>query len=189
MDEQRILIARGRDMAPADDADGADAAFRTQIEASLALGYRLSAVILGDLSDAEDATHDAVEHAWRSRHQLRASDRFDAWFHRIVVNACRDRVRRRRSRPLLLTISTSAEDVRSLSATPGDAYAQAIERDALNRALDRINVDQRIVIALRFYLDLEIDEIARRIGVPAGTVKSRLHRGLKELRHVWGAFQ
>jgi RNA polymerase sigma-70 factor (ECF subfamily) len=187
MEERRVLIGSARDVAPA--ADESDTTFRTHLQANLAVGYRLAAVILGDLNEAEDATQDAVERAWRSRQQLRASARFDAWFQRIVVNSCRDRLRRRRSRPLLLTMTGGADSLPALNATPGDPYFETAERDALSRALSKLNIDQRIVVALRFYLDLEIDEIARRLGVPPGTVKSRLSRGLKELRTSWEANQ
>ena len=183
MHEQRVLSAPAQEVVRTEGAEQLDARFRAQIQANLAGAYRLAGVILGEASEAEDATHDAVEHAWRSRSQLRDPDRFDAWFQRILVNSCRDRVRRRRSRPVLATFNFGVEEI----TTPDDPYAQAAERDAIGRALGRIDIDQRIVIALRFYLDLEIDEIARRIDVPAGTVKSRLHRGIRELRNSWEA--
>ena len=180
MDNDRVLIASTDSPPVVRSFDEADAVFRSQIQHNLAVAYRLAAVILGSPTEAEDATQDALEHAWRSRHQLREPDRFQA---------CRDRVRRHRARPLLLTINGREEIAPPRSGTPHDPFAETAERDALSRALDRINVDQRIVIALRFYLDLEIDEIGRRIGVSPGTVKSRLHRGLKELRHAWEAVQ
>ena len=58
--------------------------------------YRLATVILGDPVEAEDATHDAAARAWERWGSLRDLDRFDAWFGRILVNECRDRLRRRR---------------------------------------------------------------------------------------------
>lgn len=169
------------------DAD--DMGFRARLEASLDEGYRLATVILGNPRDGEDATHDAVERAWRSRSRLRDADRFEPWFQRIIVNACRDRMRRRRYGPTFMSMTA----VPDASPTPRadqhdpDAYAEALERDALGRALRELNPDQRIVVAMRFYLDLEVDEIARRLGTRSGTVKSRLHRALKLLRTAWEA--
>ena len=70
---------------------GADA-FRRLVERQLDASYRLAAVILGDRVEAEDAVHDAAVAAWQGFAALRDPDRFDAWFRRILVNGCRDRV-------------------------------------------------------------------------------------------------
>ena len=167
------------------DAADVDAVFRSHLEGALASGYRLASVILGNPADAEDATHDAIERAWRSRSSLRELERFEAWFQRIVVNACRDRVRRRRSMPVFVEVRPTDAPAGGSARSMRDPFADTAERDAVRAALSRINVDQRAVVAMRFYLDLEIDEIARRLGTRPGTVKSRLHRGLKTLREAW----
>jgi RNA polymerase sigma-70 factor (ECF subfamily) len=69
-----------------------------------------------------------------------------------------------------------------LELRASDAYATTHDRAQLWPALARLAPDQKVVVALRFYRDLSIDQIAARLGVPSGTVKSRLHRGLRELR-------
>ncbi len=181
MSNERVVVA-----APTDDlrqtiASNSDELFRSNLESRLAAGYRLASVILGNPSDAEDATQDALERAWRSRNRLREPEHFDAWFQRIVVNACRDRLRRRRAGPQFTPIS-EASSSRIHAADPASGSA---ERAALSSALDQLNPDQRIVVAMRFFLDLEVDEIARRLGTRPGTVKSRLHRGLNQLRRAW----
>ena len=187
-DDVALLTSADRvPTARVESLGAADSSFRARLEASLDNGYRLATVILGNPRDGEDATHDAVERAWRSRSRLRDANRFEPWFQRIIVNACRDRMRRRRYGPTFISMnaapdaSATAQDVQH----GGDAYAQAVERDALGRALGALNPDQRIVVAMRFYLDLEVDEIARRLGTRSGTVKSRLHRALKVLRAAW----
>ena len=82
-------------------------AFGAFVERALPLNYRLARAILGDPAEAEDATHDAFELAWKRWHTLRDPDLLDAWFGRIVVNVCRDRLRRRRRHPVMdLTTST-----------------------------------------------------------------------------------
>jgi len=159
----------------------ADVLFRSRLEQSIDSAFRLAGAILGPAGDPEDATQDALERAWRSRASLRDAQSFDAWFQRIVVNSCRDRLRRRRGSPTFVEVDARS-DRADASADPAAATAQ---RDALRTALDQLNVDQRIAIALRFFLDLEVDEIARRTGTRPGTVKSRLHRGLKQLRGAW----
>lgn len=165
-----------------------DSWFRERLELSVERGYRLASVIIGESGEAEDATHDALERAWRSRASLRDPDRFDAWFTRILVNSCRDRMRKRRSAPRPISLDSAAtRGTHALELPATDPFGSDAQRDALRRALEHLVPDQRIVIALRFYLDLEIDEIARRMGTQPGTVKSRLHRGLRELRAAWDA--
>lgn len=186
MEERSVLGASASGLTETGRGAVLDSEFKTEIQANLPASYRLAAVILGDPSEAEDATHDAIEKAWKSRRQLRDPDRFDAWFQRILVNSCRDQERRRRGRPLLLTISPGVSEMVSTEPLE-DPYGRSVERDAIGRALGSVDVDQRVVIALRFYLDLEVDEIARRLAIPAGTVKSRLHRGIKALRIAWEA--
>jgi RNA polymerase sigma-70 factor (ECF subfamily) len=150
------------------------------LEHSVDSAFRLANVILGPTGDADDATQDAIERAWRSRHSLRDPQSFDAWFQRIVVNSCRDRIRRTKASPVFIVVE---HDDRP--AGGADIATSAAQRDAVRAALDRLNSDQRIAIVLRYFLDLEVDEIARRTGTRPGTVKSRLHRGLEQLRDVW----
>jgi RNA polymerase sigma-70 factor (ECF subfamily) len=65
--------------------------------------------------------------------------------------------------------------------TSGDQFGQAHDRDLLASAMADLSPDHRVVVALRFYRDLPVDEIASRLGIPAGTVQSRLHYALKRL--------
>jgi RNA polymerase sigma-70 factor (ECF subfamily) len=137
--------------------------------------YRLAWAILGNGGDADDATQDAFALAWRNRKSLRDPDRFDAWFGRILVNVCRQRLRHR-----------ARQSVRSLDETDepavADSSGHATTRDAIARAMARLDPDHRIVVVLRYWADLSVDEIAARLDVPAGTVKSRLHYALRSMR-------
>ncbi len=158
-----------------ENADRA-AAFSELAEHHLADSYQLAALILGDRADAEDATHDAFVAAWKSWGSLRDPARFEAWFGRILVNVCRDRLRRSRRHGV-----TDLSDELLASPAKGDIAAAAADRDAVGRGLARLDPDQRIVLVLRYYRDLPVEEIAARVGVPAGTVKSRLHYALRDL--------
>jgi RNA polymerase sigma-70 factor (ECF subfamily) len=157
-----------------------ESAFAVLVERRLDASYRLATVILGDPHDAEDAVHDAAVAAWRRWSDLRDVDRFDAWFGRILVNACRDRLRSRRRRPVL-ELDLDGAALHAAIATP-DASLPTAHRDALDRAFATLDPDHRIVVALRFYRDLTVDEIAALIGIRPGTVKSRLHHALRRLR-------
>jgi RNA polymerase sigma factor (sigma-70 family) len=155
-------------------------AFATLIDRDLDQAYRIAGVILGHAADAEDATHDAVIQAWRSFGTLRETSRFEAWFHRILVNVCRDRLRKRRRTPVTeLTVSSGA----SLGGTSlSGGFAGIDDRLALDRAFERLSPDQAITVVLRFHIDLSLDDVAARMGVPVGTVKSRLHSALAVLQ-------
>jgi RNA polymerase sigma-70 factor, ECF subfamily len=149
-------------------------AFRQLADGHLDTAYRLARAILRDPGEAQDATHDAFLQAWRKWSSLKDPGRFEHWFDRILVNACRDRLRHA-SR--WQTTDISAEVVMAA----GDPFGQASDRDVLGPALATLSADHRIVVALRYYRDLSIDEIATRLGVPAGTVQSRLHYALERL--------
>jgi RNA polymerase sigma-70 factor (ECF subfamily) len=155
--------------------DAADEVFAALTRRHVDGAYRLAWAILRDSAEADDATQDAFALAWRKRSSLRDADRFDAWFGRILVNVCRDRLR-----------ASRAGRVRPLEEAPeasvGDSAASASNRDAVGRALDRLDADHRIVVILRYWADLQVDEIGLRLGIPAGTVKSRLHNALKTMR-------
>ncbi len=147
----------------------------TRIDAALDASYRLAAVILGDPIEAEDAVADAALVAWRARRQLRDLARFDAWFGRILVNTCRDRLRRRRRHPIVEIDATRPDD--------GPDFRDASHRqDLVARGIARLPADEQVVLTLRFWSDLTVDAIAERTNVPPGTVKSRLNRAMGRLR-------
>lgn len=143
--------------------------------------YRYATLILGDPADAEDATHDAALRAWHRFGELRDRTRFDAWFGRILVNACRDRQRGRRHEPLSLDDPTLPADESWLRVAT-DPAEELGRRQVMASALRALRPEHLEVVVLRFYLDLTIDQIAERTGTRAGTVKSRLHYALLELR-------
>ncbi len=150
-------------------------AFATLTRRNIDSAYRLAWAILGDSGDADDATQEAFASAWRNRRSLRDPDRFDAWFGRILVNECRQRLRRR-ARERIRPLAALAEP-----AEP-DSSGSLSARDAVSRAISRLDADHRIVVILRYWADLSVDEIAARLDVPAGTVKSRLHYALRSMR-------
>lgn len=150
-------------------------AFAQLVDRDLDRAYRIAGVILGDAQDAEDATHDAVVQAWRSFDALRDTSRFEAWFQRILVNVCRDRLRKRRRTPV-------AELSMAGSRAVLDRFAGIDDRLALDRAFARLSPEQAVTVVLRFHVDLTLDDIAERTGVPVGTVKSRLHAALAAMQ-------
>ncbi len=142
--------------------------------------YRLAAAILSGEDEAQDAVHDAAVRAWTHWADLRDPAVFDAWFDRILVNVCRDRLRRRvalwrrlLSEPRPVTVGSTGQDVAEIGV--------------LSEAFDKLTPDHKVAIALRFLEDLPLEEISRRTGARVGTVKSRIHYGVRELRAAYMA--
>ena len=128
---------------------------------------------------------DAALAAWRSRGRLREVERFEAWFGRILVNGCRDRLRARRRHPVVeVPPRDDGDPVPTIART---SVTRVHARDALSRAFETLEPDERIVLVLRFWHDLTVDAIADRVGIPTGTVKSRLHHATERLRSAMTA--
>ena len=151
------------------------AAFRRLVEQHLEPSYRLGSAILGNPVEAEDAVHDAFVVAWRKWDSLRDAAKFEPWFKRIVVNTCRDRLRRR--------ARTAASDITAHhSVASPDTTAGVADRVLLEQALASLKPDDQILIVLRYDKDLKLDDVAQLLGVPTGTVKRRLNTAHKRLR-------
>jgi RNA polymerase sigma-70 factor (ECF subfamily) len=155
---------------------GDEGAFDALIER---LGDQLHSVarrILRDPYLAEDATQRALLDAWRFLPRLRDPDRFEAWTYRLLVNACHAEARRERRHRANLRLLESDEP-----AVPDTANAIATMHQ-LDQAFGRLGIEHRTVVVLVHYLGLSAGEAADAMGTPVGTVRSRLHYALKELR-------
>lgn len=160
--------------------DPADARLLALLERRLDHAYRLAGLLLGDAAGAEDATQEALMRAWQGAERLRDRDDPAAWFDRIVVNVCRDQLRRRRL-VRFVPLEGAAEHA------TGDPFRDLVERDAFLRPLATLELEERAVVVLHYWADLTHEAIALRLGVPVGTVKSRLNRALAKLRAELGA--
>ena len=157
--------------------DGDRNAFEHLVRHSYDGLYALARRILGDPSDAEDATQDALLRAWRDLPQLREPDRFEAWLSRMLVHTCYDHLRRRKRRTTRVPWI-----VADAGGSAGGPPVALEERERLEQAFARLSPEHRAVVALHFYLDLAAAEIADLLQVPVGTVNSRLYYGTRALR-------
>ena len=135
-------------------------------------------LILRDPDLARDAVQETCLRAWRDLPVLRDPDRFDAWIHRLIVNACLDVLRRRKRRPVEVELTPV------IFATVEDASSLIAQRDALDRALRALEPEWRAIVVLHYYLGMPLPEVADALGIRLGTAKSRLHRSLSVLRSV-----
>ena len=165
---QVALVERAR----AGDEEAFASLARAAGDRLLAIAYR----ILRDLGLAEDAVQQTLVLAWRELPSLRDVDRFDAWLHRLLVNACYRESRRGRR---------WAANVRVLPVdgpTGPDEFVAVEQRDQLDRGFRRLPAEQRAIFVFHHYLGLTLPEVADQLGVPLGTVKSRLHYATNTLR-------
>lgn len=138
--------------------------------------FRLAGLVLGNRADAEDAVGEALLRGWQAAASLRDPAEFGAWLDRILVNVCRDRLRRR-SKVRFIVL-----DVEHDRPSTGDEFRDLAERDEIVRALASLPADERLVVVLHYWADLTLEGVGRRLDWPVGTVKSRLHRALGRIR-------
>jgi len=171
--EERAWVERAR----AGDTE----AFRKLVERHRDRAYGLAFRMLGSSADAEEAAQDAFVRAWRALPQFRGESSFSTWLHRIVVRRALDRqavlkARRAREAPL--------ED-----AGPDEIAAAAPGAPELRRKLERllgsVSEVQRTVLLLYYYEDRSVEEVARILEIPEGSVKTHLHRARAILRVAW----
>lgn len=177
MDEQ-ALIAAAR--------TGNTSAFNTLVRAYQDVAYNVAYRILGHGDSAADATQEAFLAAYRALPAFRGGS-FKAWVLRIVTNACYDQLRVRQRRPQVsLEDAVEDADYASSFADPGESPEEAILRQdmaqAIEAAIAKLPLDQRVALVLSDVQGLSYDEIVAVTGASLGTVKSRLSRARARVR-------
>ncbi len=139
---------------------------------------------LGDPEDASDALQDAFLSAYRAAERFRGDAAVTTWLHRIVVNACLDRLRRRAIRPVVSMGDDATFDAVA-PKTPDPTVAHELSLD-VTAALQRIPYEQRAALILVDMMGYAVDEAAEVLEVPPGTIKSRCARGRARLLPLLG---
>lgn len=153
-------------------ATGDREAFRTLVEPQLARALGAAVIVVRSHADAEDAVQDALLSAWQGIGSLRDPEAFPAWFRRHVVRAALHTAERRGQ--------VGELDV-DAPAAAGE-LDRALERRSLARAFAALDARDRVLLTLHHYWELPIAETATHLGIPAGTVKSRVHYAMERLR-------
>jgi len=168
MSGEETLVERAR--------RGDSTAFDRLVATRLAPTVRLARAIVGDHAEADDVAQEAFVQAWRNLPTLRDTAKFDAWFGKIVVNAARGSVRRRRN---VMTVDIEALSMDGESHPALGRHDPGMEGladlDALQGAFARLSVDQRTILALHHLEERSVADIAAMLGIPTGTAKWRLH--------------
>jgi RNA polymerase sigma-70 factor (ECF subfamily) len=156
--------------------DGDDDAFNELVDLGGDRCYAIAYRILRDVDRAKDAVQQAYLLAWRELPRLRDPERFEVWLYRLLVNACYEEARRHKrwtTRVRMLPMEGPAAP---------DPIVSVDDRDALERAFQRLSPEHRAVFVMHHYAGMPLATIAEVIGVPVGTVKSRLHNSVLNLR-------
>ena len=151
------------------------ATFQRLADERLEASYRLANAILRDESQSQDAVHDAVVTAWQRWSSLRDVTRFDAWFDRIVVNVSRNRLRDGK-------YQRTSDIASEASLSTSDPTSAIHQRMLLEQAFDNLKPDDVVVLALRHFLDLQLEDVALLLDIPLQTVNSRLRSARSRLR-------
>lgn len=161
--------------------------------------YGVALRFTGNRDDAQDLVQEAALLAFRGFHTFRPGTHFRAWFLRILVNCFYASLRRKRPEHSLQAVDEDAPDLHlyvqtyhnGMHGTGRDPAREVMDRlaaDDVARALDSLPEEFRVACTLYFMDDLSYQEIAGAVGVPVGTVRSRLHRGRKLLqKRLWMA--
>ena len=152
-------------------------AFRALVEPHLAPALGTATILTRSGADAADAVQEALLSAWRGLDSLREPGAFPAWFRRHVVRAAL-RAAERRGRVVELDLETAA---------PEGELDRALERRTLARAFDALDPKDRLILTLHHFWGLPVAETAEHLGIPAGTVKSRVHHATERLKAAFAA--
>jgi len=166
--DQRQLVERAR--------QGDHDAFAELARAAVVRLDRAARLVLRDPELARDAVQDGLIRAWRDLPGLREPDKFDAWLHRLIVNSCLDLARRRKRR--VIEVELTEINTPLLQDHSGDSEA----RELVDSVLRRLDERERAIVVLHYYLGMPLTDVSAALGIPLGTVKSRLHRALGSMR-------
>jgi RNA polymerase sigma-70 factor (ECF subfamily) len=154
--------------------------------------FNLAARLLGDPEEARDASQEVFLQVFRTLSRFEGRSSLRTWIFRIVVNHCRNRQRwwrrRRKDRCCAIDDLTPAQEAALSAGSPGESpYESACRAEEARRvqaALLRVSFDHRAILILREVEDLSCDQVGAALGVPEGTVKSRLARARDALRRA-----
>ncbi|MBM3924470.1 MAG: sigma-70 family RNA polymerase sigma factor [SAR202 cluster bacterium] len=172
-------------LLPILDKLGKQYCFNCVVEEHQTRAYNLAVHMLGDWSQAEDATQEAFISAYRSFNNYRGVN-LAAWLMRIVANYCRDMLRIRKSRPsqpLDVQINNPVDRDATETSSPENLALRSELRQAINKGLNTIHVDQRLALILVDIEGFSYDAAAEALDCNIGTIKSRLSRGRAALRN------
>ena len=156
---------------------GASSAVEQLLETHYDLIFSVCVKITGNTHDANEATQEALISIVRGISSFRSSAKFSTWVYRIATNAALDEIRRRSRRPT----DEYTENVAAYKSTP-DLEESVIQNIDLDAALQNLPEDFRTIVILRDVVGSSYEDISDMLGIPSGTVKSRIARARQKLK-------
>jgi RNA polymerase sigma-70 factor (ECF subfamily) len=152
--------------------------------------FRLCYLVMRNEQDAEDMTQETFIRAFRAlpRFEIRQGVSFEAWLYRISVNCCRSRMRRKWYQ-VLSWPDPAPQLVTEPEDQPDRLVVRSEQRDEILEAIDSLGDKHRLVVILRYYTGLSNEEIAQALGIPSGTVRSRLHTARQRLKSLLSEYE
>ncbi len=148
--------------------------------------YNVCRRIAGNEADALDATQEALITIARRLERFDGRSSFATWSYRVATNACLDELRRRKRRPDPTDDETMGHHLSTADYAQDDVAERIVAIDSMTHALDELDDTFRLAVVMRDVLDLDYAEIADQLGIPVGTVKSRIARGRAALAKIVG---
>ena len=178
--DDRELVAR----AQSGDRAAANELLRRHYDRIYAICRRIA----GNDADAADATQEALMAIVRGLDRFDGNAKFSTWSYRVATNACLDELRRRKRRPTPTDMDEHADwSTQTADVEAGDFDDRMVERDAMAQALAELPDDFREPVVLRDVGGLDYAEISQQLGIPPGTVRSRIARGRAKLAEILAA--
>ena len=138
--------------------------------------HRVAYSVLGDSVSAEDATQQAYLDIWRDIRRLRSPAKYEGWSYRLLVRVCYAEAKRQPKWMVSSDVSP-ADEPRAV-----DAYGVVADRDQLERGFQRLSMDHRVVLVLRFLLGMTPEQVADALGLSRWAAYARLKRATKAMR-------
>jgi len=161
------------------------AAFEALFQQYQKLVFKNAYLITGTKEDAEDILQEVFVSVWRSRHTFNPTKgKLTTWLYRVTVNKCMEKRRKKN----LTAVSLEGIDLPETKSVD-DVLISRQEYERLIEAMDSLDTKHRVVLVLRYFNDLSYQEIAETVGIPLGTVKSRINQALRLLREQFDTRQ
>lgn len=162
-------------------AAGDEQSFERLIESNKTKAYNLALSYMKNEFDAQDVVQDSYIKVFRNLRNFKGESSFDTWVYRIVVNTCKDYLRKRKDNIIDLEFAQELEDE---EPGPEAVLESKLTADLILKAMDFLTLDHREIIILRDIRDLSYEEIAYVLDCSVGTVKSRINRAREKLKTV-----
>lgn len=165
-------------------------AFEALFQQYQGLVFKTAYLMTGNKEEAEDVLQEVFVTVWKSRHTFNpAKGKLTTWLYRITVNQCVSNHRKKQAPTFSLEKARmdgfDLVETRN-SGLPEELTQSRLEYERLIKAINSLNSKHRPVLVLRYFNDLSYDEIAQVLGIPLGTVKSRINQAVKSLRQQLG---